>query len=114
VADEGREGFFAPEYCPRSRADCRSLAQIIAIDHQSFVCCGERESPPEARAVPQDAYRFCHKSIEGVDVIMDHDERDMAHIAAVYSWATASTMPCHGEPRVRVLPAPSKNTTEAT
>lgn len=96
-----REGFFEPKYCPRGRADCKALAQIIAANHASFMCCGERDNSP--REVPQDAYRFCHKSIAGVDVIMNHDERDMAHIAAVYSWATAATIPPHGEPRVPVI-----------
>ena len=103
MADGRYEGFFEPKYCPRGRTDCKALAQIIAPNHESFMCCGERQEPPEARAVPQDAYRFCHKSCVDVDVMMNHDERDMAHIAAVYSWATAATIPAHGEPRVRVL-----------
>lgn len=103
MPDARREGFFEPLYCPRGRGDCRALAQIIAEGHQSFVCCGERQDEPDVRAVPQDAYRFCHKSIEGVDVIMNHDERDMAHIGAVYAWATAATMPAFGEPRARVI-----------
>ena len=98
-----REGFHDPVYCPRGRDDCKSLAQIIAVGHASFICCGERQDPPSARAVPQDAYRFCHKSCVDVDVMMNHDERDMAHIAAVYTWATAATMPYHGEPRAPVL-----------
>lgn len=103
MANARYEGFFEPKYCPRGRVDCKALAQIIAPEHQSFMCCGERQGPPASRAVPQDAYRFCHKSIEGVDVTMNHDERDMAHIAAVYTWATAATIPAHGEPRVPVL-----------
>jgi len=101
--DPRHEGFFEPKYCPRGRTDCLALAQIISAGHESFMCCGERQEPPEVRAVPQDAYRFCHKSSEGVDVMMNHDERDMAHIAAVYAWASACTIPPHGEPRVPVL-----------
>ena len=105
MADSRYEGFFEPKYCPRERMDCKALAQIIAPDHASFMCCGERQDEPAERAEPQDAYRFCHKSIgrPPVDVMMNHDERDMAHIAAVYTWATAATMPPHGEPRVSVL-----------
>jgi len=98
-----REGFFEPKYCPRGRTDCKSLAQIIAVNHASYMCCGERQEPPEARALPQDAYRFCLKSEEGVDVMINQDERDLAHIAAVYAWATAATIPPHGEPRVPVI-----------
>lgn len=106
MPDRRYEGFFEPKYCPRERTDCKALAQIIAPGHASFVCCGERQDEPTSRTDPQDAYRFCHKSVgtPPVDVCMNHDERDMAHIAGVYAWATACTMPAHGEPRVPVLP----------
>lgn len=103
MTEARREGFFEPKYCPRERADCKALAQIIATNHESFICCGERQDAPAARAVPQDAYRFCHRSCEGVDVMMNHDERDMAHIGAVYSWATAATMPPSGALRIPVI-----------
>ena len=43
-------------------------------------------------SVPTDRYRFCHKTAEGVDVLMNHDQRDMSHIAAVYGWALAATL----------------------
>lgn len=103
MIDARREGFHDPVYCPRGRADCKALAQIIAVEHASFTCCGERQDEPAARAVPTDAYRFCHKSIEGVDLVMNHDQRDMAHIAATYSWALAAVIDHragHGGPQL--------------
>lgn len=85
-----REGFHDPVYCPRGRTDCRSLAQIISEAHESFVCCGENDG--SSAAVATDRYRFCHKTAYGVDAMMNHDQRDMAHIAAVYSWALAAVI----------------------
>lgn len=92
--EAAREGFHPPLYCPRFRTDCQSLAQVISTGHVSFVCCGERLDKRDKRAVPQDAYRFCHKTGEGVDVLMNHDRRDMAHIASVYTGALAVVIPC--------------------
>ncbi len=95
-----REGFHDPLYCPRGQADCKSLAQIIGEGHRSFVCCGENRG--DFVPVATDHYRFCHKTEDGVDVMMDHDQRDMAHIAAVYSWALAAVIPVesgHDAPR---------------
>ena len=83
------EGFHDPLYCPRRMLDCRSLAQIIGEGHRSFVCCGENDG---IGPVPTDRYRFCHKTEEGVNVMMNHDQRDMAHIAAVYAWALAAVI----------------------
>jgi hypothetical protein len=88
--DQRREGFHDPLYCPRSRNDCKSLAQIISEGHRSFVCCGENDG--SAANVPTDYYRFCHKTGDGVDVMMNHDQRDLAHMAAVYSWALATVI----------------------
>jgi hypothetical protein len=85
-----REGFHDPLYCPRGRADCKSLAQIIAEGHSSFVCCGENDGTEVS--VSTDHYRFCHRTGHGVDVMMNHDQRDLAHMAAVYSWALASVI----------------------
>ncbi len=90
MADAAREGFHDPRYCPRGRADCKSLAQIISTGHASFVCCGENDGT--WLAVLTDRYRFCHKTNEGVDVLMNHDQRDLAHIAAVYSWGLAAVI----------------------
>jgi hypothetical protein len=90
VSDPRREGFHDPIYCPRGREDCKSLAQIVADGHVSFICCGENNG--HLVRVPTDRYRFCHKTAEGVDVLMDHDQRDMAHIAAVYSMALAAVL----------------------
>lgn len=98
--DQRREGFHDPIYCPRGREDCRSLAQIVSDGHVSFVCCGENDG--RLTLVQTDRYRFCHKTAEGVDVLMDHDQRDMSHIAAVYGWALAAVMAPdagHGSPR---------------
>lgn len=89
MTNPAREGFHDPLYCPRGMLDCRSLAQIIATGHRSFVCCGENDGTGR---VATDRYRFCHKTEEGVDVLMNHDQRDMAHIAAVYSWALAAVI----------------------
>lgn len=50
-------------------------------------------------------YRMCHKTEEGVDVMMNHDQRDLSHIAAVYSWALAAVIAedaGHGQPRTLV------------
>lgn len=93
MADARREGFHDPIYCPRGRNDCRALAQIIGEGHASFVCCGQNDGLFVAHA--QDGFRFCHKSPPpaGVDVLMDHDIRDLSHIAAVYGWALAAVMP---------------------
>jgi hypothetical protein len=98
-----REGFHDPKYCPRQRTDCKALAQIIGVGHASFTCCGERQGDPTTRAVPTDAYRFCHKSCVDVDLMMNHDQRDMAHIAATYSWALAAVIAVeagHGAPPI--------------
>jgi hypothetical protein len=84
------EGFHDPVYCPRGRDDCRALAQIISTGHVSFVCCGEHDG--RGTEVTTDRYRFCHKTAEGVDVLMNHDQRDMSHIAAVYGWALAAVI----------------------
>lgn len=98
--NRAREGFHDPLYCPRGMTDCKALAQIIGEAHSSFVCCGENNGV--GASVPTDAYRFCHKTADGVDVLMNHDQRDMAHIAAVYSWALAAVIPVecgHDKPR---------------
>lgn len=91
MIDVRKEGFHDPVYCPRGRSDCTALAQIIGEGHVSFVCCGQNETRQHA----QDVFRFCHKTPEphGVDVLMDHDMRDLSHIAAVYGWALAAVMP---------------------
>lgn len=89
--DARREGFHPPLYCPRGRADCRSIAQIIATGHASFICCGENDGT--SRPIPQDDLTFCHKTQDGVDVMTFHDRRDVAHMAAVLGWASAIATP---------------------
>ena len=107
MTDASREGFHDPKYCPRGRTDCASLAQIIAVEHRSFTCCGERRNKPEHREVPTDAYRFCHKTEEGVDLVMNHDQRDLSHIAATYAWALAAVIEVDaGHNAPRVIPDP--------
>ena len=99
--DRSREGFHDPLYCPRGRADCKALAQIIAEAHSSFVCCGENDG--RGLTVATDHYRMCHKTAEGVDVMMNHDQRDLSHMAAVYSWALAAVIAVeagHDAPRL--------------
>jgi hypothetical protein len=86
-----REGFHPPLYCPRGRTDCRSLAQVIAEGHASFMCCGENDAP--LRPMPQDEFTFCHRTEYGVDVMTFHDRRDLAHMAAVLGWALAVAIP---------------------
>lgn len=93
AVDKTREGFKPPLYCPRTRTDCQSVAQIISVGHVSFICCGERLDDPAARSVFSDSMRYCHKTADGVDLSLTHDRRDMAHIAAVYSMALAVVMP---------------------
>lgn len=103
MADQRREGFHDPLYCPRGRDDCKSLAQIIADEHRSFVCCGENDG--RGVHVRTDMYRMCHLTEEGVDVMMNHDQRDLSHLAAVYSWALAAVIAPdagHGDPRTLV------------
>jgi hypothetical protein len=81
------EGFHPPRYCPRGRRDCQSLAQIISTGHATFICCGENDGTE--RRVSQDRYRFCQQTRDGVDVMTDHDARDLAHIAACVNGALA-------------------------
>lgn len=86
-----REGFYPPLYCPRQRADCQALAQIISTGHASFICCGENDGT--SRPVLQDELTFCHRTQEGVDIMTFHDRRDLAHMAAVLGWALAVVIP---------------------
>ena len=114
LADRRREGFHDPLYCPRGRDDCKSLAQIIGEGHRSFVCCGENDAG--AANVPTDYYRFCHKTVEGVDVMVNHDQRDLAHVAAVYSWALAAVIAVeagHEVPRTLHRPEDSQRATRS-
>ncbi len=60
--------------------------QFFSLDYapESFVCCGCVK--PEARTIPQDAYRLCWKN-KAVDERGDYDEQDLAHTVAVISHA---------------------------
>ena len=63
-----------PEKCPRGLTDCQPLAQVLADDESTFVCCGERQGDPTTWEVPQDIFTLCWKSQDGVDTLqwMDH------------------------------------------
>ncbi len=89
-----------PPRCWRRRADCEPLAAVdvppegtteeaffaAAYDPDSFVCCGL--VAPEARPVPQDAYRVCWKN-RNVDELGAYDEQDLAHQTMVMAQAMA-------------------------
>lgn len=86
--------------CWRGRSDCESFTSIEAtppditeeqyatldFNPTSFVCCGGIK--PEARNIPQDAYRLCFKN-EATDETTDNDEQDLTHVVAVISHALA-------------------------
>lgn len=91
MTEPRREGFHPPLYCPRGRSDCQALAQIISTGHASFICCGENDGT--SRPVAQDVLTFCHKTQDGVDFTTYHDQRDVAHMAAVLGWALAVVTP---------------------
>lgn len=62
--------------------------QILDLDYEpaSFVCCGCIN--PDARVLPQDAYRVCWKN-SAVDEMGDYDEQDLTHLQAVVGHALA-------------------------
>lgn len=78
------EGIWVPIYCPRNRADCKSLSQIITTGHASFICCGEHNNG----LIPQDRYRVCFKN-PVIDDMTDYDERDITQTASVLIGAAA-------------------------
>lgn len=67
--------------CPRGRTDCGALARYASLGPESFMCCGETRAAP----VPADRLRLCIKADHehGVDIMVNLDERDVAHTAAV-------------------------------
>ena len=81
------EGVFLTQYCPRNRGDCKSFSQLIAQNHESFICCGENNG--DNRTVNQDKFRLCIKSSESVDSVQDCDKRDLMHQASVIMGALA-------------------------
>jgi len=90
-------GFHPPLQCVRERADCRSLAQIISSDAETFVCCGEiiGGATPESR----DKWAFCFRGDQnrphcvGTDIRILLDQRDMSHMAAVLGMGLATVIP---------------------
>ena len=76
------EGIFVPEYCPRGIKDCKSLSQVIAAGHASFICCGEHG---QGKLV-QDKYRVCFKNAE-IDDQQDFDKRDITQTLGVLAGA---------------------------
>ncbi|PIK74580.1 hypothetical protein CS379_01650, partial [Methylobacterium frigidaeris] len=91
-------------HCWRGRTDCTSFTSVehvppgttedqfydLAFTPESFVCCGC--VAPEARTLPQDAYRVCFKNAAS-DEMTDNDEQDIAHLAHVlnHTLATVAT-----------------------
>lgn len=78
--------FKLPEKCLRGLTTCQPLAQIVADDSSSFLCCGENQ--PEMRPVQQDIYTLCFKG-EFRDDMRFNDRRDLVHTAAVIVQALA-------------------------
>lgn len=89
-----------PPRCWRRRDDCEPLGAVDAAPEDvseedfvtasyeptSFVCCGC--IAPEARTIPQDAYRLCWRN-DVVDETGGYDEQDLTHTMAVVSQALA-------------------------
>jgi hypothetical protein len=90
--------------CWRDRTDCEPLHAIDAtsvdpaglteeqmynLDYpvEGFICCGCIKE--EERLLPQDAYRLCFKTANGIDDMTDNDEQDLSHLVAVISQAMA-------------------------
>lgn len=92
--DERFEGLVVPEYCPRGRDDCKSLSQIIAGGHASFVCCGVNDG--SSRKVEQDRFTVCWKNAE-IDDRSHWSERDLKDHLAVLNWALATDCAIRGE-----------------
>jgi hypothetical protein len=95
-------GWHPPEQCVRGRKDCRSLAQVVSENEPpTFVCCGEFMG--DRSDWPDDAWKFCHRSLHdrdtigGVDIEIRVDRRDIAHMAGILSMALAIVMPTEGE-----------------
>jgi hypothetical protein len=72
--------------CPRGKLDCSPLANIVADDHSSFICCGHSE--PESRSVVTDPYRLCFYTGD-TDSCYDHDETDLKDLLAIIADALA-------------------------
>jgi len=81
-----------PFDCPRGRADCRALSNIIAGKKTSFFCCGENNG--ENRTVQQDKYTVCFKG-EFRDCMDHYDKRDLIHHSSVMIRALAVIEKCH-------------------
>lgn len=72
--------------CPRGQGNCTPLANIVADDRSSFICCGQ--SGPQSRSVIEDPYRLCFYNKE-TDTCYDHDETDLRDLLAVIADALA-------------------------
>lgn len=70
------------EICPRNLERCEPLANIVADDESSFICCGRSELA--SRKLPEDRFRLCFYNGD-TDTIYDHDEIDLADLIAVIS-----------------------------
>lgn len=75
-------GIYDPTGCPRGLdSQCTPMSRIASPGFGSFMCCGQTHSAP----VPTDRLRLCIKSTHktGVDLLVNLDERDTVHTAAV-------------------------------
>lgn len=70
-----------PVGCPRGRADCEPLSRRASEDYRTYMCCGENDG--SHGGPDQDRWRFCMVSEDGVDFLVNLDERDMIDSAAV-------------------------------
>lgn len=87
----GHDGWIdRPSGCPRGRTDCDPLSRVASMDedgerYRTFICCGENDG--SHGGPPQDKWRFCVKSEDGVDVLLNVDGRDMIDFASVITSA---------------------------
>lgn len=68
---------FYPESCPRQCGGCRPLSVVSAYESytEDFVCMGENDGS-DIR-IKSDRFRFCMKNREGIDLLINHERRDL-------------------------------------
>lgn len=73
-----KEGMrYYPPSCPRNCGDCRPLSLVSAHESycENFICMGENDG--SQLRVKSDRFRFCMKNREGIDLLINHDRRDL-------------------------------------
>lgn len=91
--------------CPRG-LPCMPLARYASEGFQSYMCCGDNGGDA---SVPTDVFRLCIKSthqMQPADVLVNLDELDVTHTAAVLMGALASNAAIKGNPMEAVAYAP--------